>query len=212
MDDDTEPWFRGKTFTTDWLSTKPKVWFKLLARLRDRPCRILEVGAFEGRSVVVFLEFLPKAHVTAIDLFPFQEIEDRFDRNVAGYGDRITKLKGNAALILDELANPGSTWSATQAVRAGSELEGFDVIYLDAAKTRQDAFAHSVLAWPLLKVGGVIIWDDFLWKPQLADAERPAPGIALFLKTFAPCLKQLHDGYQVIAEKTAEWPVPALQS
>jgi hypothetical protein len=88
----------------------------------------------------------------------------------------------------------------------------FDVIYLDAAKSPHNAFAQSALAWPLLKVGGVIIWDDLLWEgpsewePAIRSGEGPGRGILLFCSTFKPCLKVLHKGYQLIARKTDEWP------
>jgi predicted O-methyltransferase YrrM len=84
--------------------------------------------------------------------------------------------------------------------------KSFDVIYLDAEKTRHGAFAHSALAWPLLKFGGILIWDDLLWEEQRPHDQRPGPGIELFRSTFKSCLSVLHQDWQLIARKTREWP------
>jgi predicted O-methyltransferase YrrM len=200
-------WFVGKELTTDWLGGHVSPWFVILEQVRNERLSVLEVGAFEGRSVITFLRFLPQSTVMAVDLFPFADIEARFDRNVLEFGSRVTKRRGPAAAVLEELAQ-GDTeaWSETRAFHAPSNPERFDIIYLDAAKTRQDAFIHSTLAWPLLKMGGLIIWDDYRWRPERPDDQRPHNGIKLFCQAFAGCYSDVHAGYQLVVQKTRRWP------
>jgi predicted O-methyltransferase YrrM len=159
--------------------------------LRHRVVSVLEVGAFEGRSAVAFLEYLPHASVTTIDTFPDPPVEARFDANVASYGERLTKVKGRALGALERLK--------------AKNVE-FDVVYLDAAKRRSDAFAHSAAAWPLLAIGGILIWDDLAWHPEDPPANRPEPGIRLFCDAFGDCMEIIHEGWQMIVRKRAEWP------
>jgi predicted O-methyltransferase YrrM len=184
-------WFEDKEFTSDWLTQQLPHWFPVLAPFRDRAVQVLDVGSFEGRSSIVFLEYLPLSTVTTIDIFWNAEFEGRFDRNLASYADRVYKIKGRAAHILDDFYAKGRK---------------FDVIYLDAAKRRDEVFAQSALAWPLLNVGGVLIWDDLLWERERPAEERPEYGIRHFCAAFAETLNILHDGYQMIVIKTQAWP------
>jgi predicted O-methyltransferase YrrM len=184
-------WFEDKEFTSDWTTNRFPHWFPALTPFRDQAVQVLDVGSFEGRSSIVFLEYLPVSTVTTIDIFWDAEIEGRFDRNLASYADRVRKIKGRAAHVLDDFCAKGRK---------------FDVIYLDAAKMRDEVFAQSALAWPLLKVGGVLIWDDLLWERERPAEERPEYGIRHFCAAFADSLNILHDGYQMIAIKTHDWP------
>jgi predicted O-methyltransferase YrrM len=176
-------WYEGKELTSDWLPTGHLLfWFPALQHLRERSADVLEIGSYEGRSAIAFLEALPKCHVTTVDIFDDPEVEARCKRNLASYAHRaeIIKMAGAAAIEM---------------------LSGklFDVIYLDAEKTRHGAFAHSALAWPILKVGGIRIWDDFRWGEGQPDDRRPGSGIELFCSTFKPCLAVLHQDWQIIA-------------
>ena len=137
------------------------------------------------------MEYLPDSRITCID--PFYNTEGRFDSNVTCYGDRVRKLKGKGVPILFQLEE---------------EKQAFDLVYIDGDHRRQPTFAHSVLSWPLLKVGGILIWDDWKWELERPSSERPEHAVDLFCTAFAPCLKTLHKSYQVAVEKTGEWPDP----
>ena len=39
----------------------------------------------------------------------------------------------------------------------------YDFIYIDGDHTNEGVFIDSVLSFPLLKNGGIIIFDDYLW-------------------------------------------------
>ena len=194
---DLSAWYGDKDFTTNWLTRDLDSWLAALAPFKDRPARVLDVGSYEGRSAVTFLELLPKAHVVSVDQFVFAEmdkgaaIEARFHKNTEGYGERIRQIKGPAAATLDDLRKQKQT---------------FDVIYADAGKARDWVFALSALAWPLLKAGGIIIWDDLRWGRDRPSAEKPGDAILLFAEAFAPSLEVLHKDKQLIARKTNEWP------
>lgn len=189
---DTGSWFAGKVFTVDWTSGRIGSWFSALEHLRDQPARVLEIGSYEGRSAVVLLSYLPLCHLTCIDTFHFRDdVEGRFDRNLAPFSDRLTRLKGDAAGLLSRLHRNGAT---------------FDVILLDACKDRDGVFALSALAWPLLRMGGIIIWSGLGWGADKPSGHRPGDAIRLFRDAFADCLTVLHEGGQLIARRTGVWP------
>ena len=161
--------------------------------------RILEIGVFEGRSVVFCLEYVPNCEVVAIDHFVLKagwtssqgvtltiDCEAAFDRNVAPYGDRVRKLTTSSWAGLSQLIY---------------ERAEFDVIYVDAAHTSPDVLADSLLAWRMLKVGGLFIWDDFLLDVWNIGMNSVTPGICTFLKMYRGQYEWVHAGWQVIVRK-----------
>jgi len=188
-----ESWFAGCDFTTDWSSRAFGDWVQHLGDLRSRPIDILEIGAWEGRGSLFFLNFFEKSKLTALDIFTLGN-EGRFDANVLGkFANRTTKVKGRSTVELDCFALEGRT---------------FDLIYLDGSHLRDDVMIDSILAWRLLKVGGHLIWDDY----ELVQAmpghftyvdQDPKPAIDVFTSWHGGEMDILHRGYQVITKKTA---------
>lgn len=186
-------WYRGKEFTTDWMSKKVPRWHRFLQSMRDKPVDILEVGSFEGRSAVFLLNYLPLSQLTCIDFFK-GPLEPRFDANLAEFGSRLTKLKGSAISHIDVLAQGEAK---------------FDLIYLDAGKQRDHVLALSLLAWPLLKKRGILIWDDYDWGLDKPVDQRPHDGIDIFLNIHEGEYKPLWKQGQVFIQKTAaSTPLP----
>ena len=194
-----EAWYRDKTFTADWTSINFVNWTTHLSRFQDRAPAVLEIGSWEGRSAVFFLEFLPRCRITCIDTFEggaehadFDQVvvsstEARFDGNLASYGQRVRKIKSRSLPALDRLAQNN---------------EVFDLIYIDGSHTRDDVLLDSVLAWRLLAPDGICIWDDYTWGLRdRAPAERPREAIDAFLDLHSAELQILHTGSQIIAEK-----------
>ncbi|WP_108001155.1 O-methyltransferase [Mycoplana dimorpha] len=189
----------GVEFTEDWTTNKLDLWLPVLAEMRDEPTDILEAGTFEGRSAIALLDYMPKSRITCIDHFKDADVEGRFDRNMAAYGDRVTKRKGSAVVIMEQLRRKHAS---------------YDLIYLDCAKERTGAFIVSALGWHMLKVGGIIIWDDLNWQKTRNPARRAEPGSKLFIKTFWRSMKVLHHPVsnprwsgQLIARKVSDdWP------
>lgn len=186
LDTEVSRWFEGKEFTTDWVSRKINRWARYMARFRQRQVQVLEVGSYEGRSAVFLLNYLPQAKLTCIDLFP-QPLNTRFDRNTAEFGpERLTKITGSAIAILDQLAG---------------EKRRFHLIYLDAGKRRDHVLAMSLIAWPLLRANGVLIWDDYDWGPSKPPEERPHDAIDYFLSLHKDQLEILWQKGQVFVKK-----------
>ena len=188
-------WFVGKQFTVDWASGNFDNWTELLAHLRNHKSRGLEIGSWEGRSAVFFLEYLPHCHLTCVDTFEgsaehakgsewhrnVDGIERRFDANIAAYGSRVEKIKMPSHMALAAMVEAG---------------RAFDFVYVDGSHKANDVWIDSTLSWTLLKEGGVIIWDDYEWD---GHADPPKAAIDLFLQQYRP--KILHKGYQIAAKK-----------
>lgn len=62
-------WYDGKDFSCDWTTGNIPVWANILHEHRHRAVRVLEIGSWEGRSALFFLNYLPKAYIVCIDPF-----------------------------------------------------------------------------------------------------------------------------------------------
>ena len=126
---------------------------------------ILEVGTFVGTSLVGFLENTVGTHATVIDSWTpypeknqnedtivtkvdFSDIEKTFYKNTEKYKNRIKVLKGSSREKLLELV---------------VEQKQFDFIYIDGSHKCLDVYLDACLAWKLLKPGGYIVFDDYLF-------------------------------------------------
>jgi predicted O-methyltransferase YrrM len=59
----------------------------------------------------------------------------------------------------------------------------------------------AVLSLPLLKQGGLIIFDDYLWTCSKKDIDDPKPAIDAFIDLYADKIKVLFINQQVIIKK-----------
>lgn len=198
---DAERWYDGKTFTADWTTWHFPRWAQLLARYRERDARILEIGSWEGRSALFFLNYLPQARLACVDpwtgnfehaadphfaaLVP--ESERRFDDNIAAFANRIEKIKGASSVVLPRL---------------GVEGRLFDVIYVDGSHLAADVFADGALAWPLLARGGLMIFDDYEWYGFEDETQNPKLGIDAFLSAYDGAYRMVDRGYQIVISRT----------
>ena len=197
---DITSWYIGKDFTTDWTSHNFPIWSEVLASRRAAPLRILEIGSWEGRSAVVFLNYLSQSDITCVDTFvgsadhafnpewakSVADCERRFDANLAEFGSRVKKVKDDSSRAL---------------VRFALEQRRFDLAYIDGSHLSVDVYLDCALVWPLLTGGAIAIIDDYAWDLAPTEEERPKLGIDTFLATQVGNYIELHRGYQLIIRK-----------
>lgn len=194
-------WFAGKDFSSDWTSGNFTMWRRVLSPLREESLRILEIGSWEGRSALFFLNFFSRATITCIDTFggsadehyvyepiaaQVSQAEARFDRNLKPFGARVEKIKSHSAAALERL---------------DAANRRFDLAYIDGGHRRDDVMADSLGVWRLLAPGGVVIWDDYEWGRGLAPEERPQPAIDDFLRDHHGEYRLLAKTYQLAIER-----------
>lgn len=181
-------WFSGKDFTRDWVSGKLKRWDRYFFPLKDQELDVLEVGSYEGRSAIFFLNYFKKSKLTCIDNF-IAKTEERFDRNISEYIDRTEVIKSSAVSALDSLKQ---------------QNKKYHLIYLDAGKGRDHVLAMSLLTWPLLRADGMLIWDDYDWGADKPADQRPHDAIDVFLDLHQGEYEELWKKGQVFIKKNME--------
>jgi glycosyltransferase involved in cell wall biosynthesis/predicted O-methyltransferase YrrM len=177
-------------FTADWFSGCIPVWAQLIEQLK--PARILEIGSYEGRSTCYLIENAAKLSVLEIhcvdtweggiehDSDAMREVERRFDHNVA-----LARRRAAHAASLRKIKKPSTRALAELIARQEAP---FDLVYVDGSHKAPDVLADAVLAFQLLRVGGIMIFDDYLWRLEPIGREdplnMPKPAIDSFINLF----------------------------
>ena len=170
----------------------------LEALAKANPTRILEVGTFAGTSLIEMLCLYPNATGIAIDSWKNYDEEDIsilrnieqdnieriFYENVgkAGMANRIRGLKGDSADKLIEL------------IRSREE---FDFIYVDGSHKCLDCYADVVLAWSILRRGGILAVDDVLY---YYDKVLAGDYLSYPLKAKEHFMEKIKGQYEVISD------------
>jgi predicted O-methyltransferase YrrM len=197
-------WYDGKSFRADWTSWHFPNWIKLLAPFRERPVRMLEIGSWEGRSALFFLNYLPRMQLTCVDTFAggqehqeaaaadpqeaemLRMVESRFDANTGDFSERIEKIKAPSVDALIQL---------------GVAERRFDIAYIDGGHRAREVYADSALTWPLMAPGGLIIFDDYQWHEMPDPMDNPMPGVDAFLRSIESQYRIVLADYQVAIVK-----------
>ena len=58
-----------------------------------------------------------------------------------------------------------------------------------------------MLTWPLMRKGGLVIFDDYQWEMMPDPLDNPKPGIDAFLKVAKGEFRNVHRKYQIAIEK-----------
>jgi hypothetical protein len=197
-------WYDGKSFTADWTSWHFPHWKSLLRNRRGRRVRALEIGSWEGRSALFFLNYLPRARLTCIDTFGggqehrrraaqstkiariLRNVERRFDANTGQFKKRIEKIKSSSADALAKL---------------GIKNRRFDLAYIDGGHRAVEVYTDAALTWPLIVRGGIVIFDDYQYRLEKIRLDNPAPGIDAFLGSIKGQYRIVHNKYQIAIVK-----------
>lgn len=174
-------------FTSDWFSNNIPLWERELAKFRNKPINFLEIGTYEGRSAIWALENIlthRDSKIYCVDTFQ-EGTYQTYKKNVAKFGDKVFTLKGQSR---DMLKLPHIL------------QKKFDIIYIDSDAHSSQVLEDAVLAFPLLKPGGLLIFDDYTYSKQ-RDNRCPKQGIDAFLNAYAEFVHVVSARWQVIVQK-----------
>lgn len=180
-----------------WFKLHVPFWLERFAdfQMTNRPIKAMEIGCWEGLSSYFTLKNLPMAQLTSVDTWEGSDehqgteflitIEQKFDFNTSAFKDRLTKFKGTSYSFFN--TNP--------------EPESFDMIYVDGSHHADDVMIDVIKSFQLLKKGGLMIFDDYVWKFYPRVNDNPAAAINAFLKLKKGQFKLLHVYAQLMIQK-----------
>lgn len=175
------------TFSSDWFSNRIPLFEKYLEHLRGQPCKVIEIGVFEGRSTVWLLENIlthPEARIICLDVVA----QPPFWSNVEACGG-----KEKTQLLL------GLSGENLRTLPLGEA----DFIYVDGSHNAPDVLEDSVLSFRLLKSGGILAFDDYY--RGRSDA---GTAIDAFLNAYKGLITVMFQKNQAWIRKLNEPPVP----
>jgi predicted O-methyltransferase YrrM len=169
-------------FTNNWFDAVAKgVWDTLMARCT--PARILEIGSYEGASACYLIDTLAPHHAVELHCIDsweggvehqaggeapvdMQAVERRFHHNVA-------RSAGCHPGRADVVVHKGYSDECLARLLSQGKKGYFDFVYVDGSHQAPDVLADAVLGFRLLKVGGVMAFDDYLWSEPLHSGKDP---------------------------------------
>ena len=180
----------------------PELWSQWLDCFKGKAIVGVELGSWEGQSALWFLENIltnANARLVCVDTFggntPHKEsgydcsyLEQSFRENLFTYLDtgKVELRKGMSQVLLRQVPVAPT----------------FDFAYVDGAHEARAVFEDLALVWPLLKPDAILLCDDYEWSwPGHGAVDTPRIAIDAFLQCYAPEVKLLHKGYQVIMQK-----------
>lgn len=154
-------------FTNNWFrSTSRDVWRRALDQYR--PSSILEIGSYEGASACYLIEELGSKrdlNIKCIDTWQggiehdSESMEDVYRRFMNNTNKAIENASHTITLTTHKQR---SDFALSKLITLGYN-DTFDMIYVDGSHEPQDVIVDCVLAFRLLKKGGLMIMDDYYY-------------------------------------------------
>jgi predicted O-methyltransferase YrrM len=188
---------RPYIFTTDWFSGNIPIWSELLKHFKDVPTTALEVGSYQGRSGSWLLENIlthPDSTLTCVDTFEGsvehneeqkKGIYELFSHNMERFSSKLRVHRGSSSDVL----------------RAFPRAETYDLIYIDGDHRAETVIEDAILAFPLLRKGGIMIFDDYRFPGGDDHWDRPTIAIDAFVTIYKKSVEVILNMYQLAIRK-----------
>lgn len=179
------------TFTSDWFTNNLPLWQELFKGYQRKPVKWLEVGTYEGRSAIWSLNNVlnhPKSSITCVDSWKDRTIFQRFKKNIQASPEFQGKVRYIRGTSRDALKLP-------QVLK-----EQYDVVYIDADHHSSSVMENAVLAFPLVKPGGIMIFDDYTYSKH-RDNRCPKQAVDAFINAYAEDVRVITARWQVVIQK-----------
>jgi predicted O-methyltransferase YrrM len=176
-------------FTNSWFAGQAKgVWDQLIPAIN--PTRILEIGSYEGASAAYLISVLGQHHPLELHCV------DTWEGGVEHHGTDMSaveaRFRHNVGLAMSSVPHPvelvthkGYSDARLAEMLVNGKAGYFDFAYVDGSHQAPDVLCDAVLAFKLLRVGGILVFDDYLWsegdKQHRDPIECPKMAIDAFL-------------------------------
>ena len=142
--------------------------FKLIMNeFVDKPTSFLEIGVFQGYTAEWILQNIlkhPESRYIGIDPWErFKVFKKRFDTEEKWKLEMLDRIDNLRERFKDK-AEFIKGFSQEILYQDRIRKMKFDIIYVDGNHTAQAVMNDYVLSWPLLKIGGIMIFDDYLYR------------------------------------------------
>jgi predicted O-methyltransferase YrrM len=171
-----------------------------LGDLKNTPVRGMEVGTFRGESAEWFCDNILTHHDSEMHCVDWFEGSQEHRENHID----VSTTETDARARLERFKNVSIHVGKSQHILR--DLAGpFAFAYIDGDHSSLGVMRDAVLAFDLLAVGGVMIFDDYQWTVMKNPLDCPKIGVDAFLQAYAQHLEVLTPtGWQIAVRKTHE--------
>ena len=192
-------------FTNNWFNDAAKhQWDRLIPGIK--PNKILEIGSYEGASTCYLIQKLGKEksiEVHCIDSWDSESDDKTDNKYKEKYGDLSgtevkmgaveSRFRKNTKIAIKKVSNKVDLFvykgfsdeQLTKLLYEGKK-NYFDFIYVDGSHEGPDVLCDAVLGFRLLKIGGVMAFDDYLFSQANKDLTRiPKLAIDSFVNLYS---------------------------
>jgi predicted O-methyltransferase YrrM len=188
-------------FTEDWFSHNIGTFTHAMGMLEKRK-EFLEIGCFEGRATCWMLQngLAADGVITCIDTFAGGEEHAKYNMD---FGTLRSRFQANVEEVLGanqriEVLDCTSYEGLAECVTKGKK---FDFIYIDGSHTAPDVLTDACMAFGMLNVGGVMLFDDYFWIDVPHILHRPKIAIDTFVNLFSEECEPVITGHQIGVRK-----------
>ena len=196
-------------FTEEWFDPMIPTWEQVFEQYgKEKIKNVLEIGCYEGRATIFLCEKVLQEGVN-------YDIVDTFGGTLeeSGMGGTAERLKDEDFIYNNFTHNISFHSHINFNINKGysqyilptlvEQDKQYDFIYVDASHRADDTFVDAYYAHKILKPGGLIIFDDFIWKDPNAPypVSSPELGIRMFFSMYDNLYTLITQGYQIGAIK-----------
>lgn len=186
----------------DWFSAYAKPLFEkyLLPLAGKRDLRFLQLGVYTGDATVWLQEnVLTHQDTWLFDIDTWEGSKENAHESInfnEVYDYYKSRIKERDPVYHYRIST--NDFFITQRYR----IEGpFNFVYIDADHTAVSVLLDAEHAWPWVKSGGILAFDDYEWGADLHAFKSPKLGIDLFLDRHEGEYELLEKGLQVWIRK-----------
>jgi predicted O-methyltransferase YrrM len=207
----TEKWFNDDGFD------------KITKLTKNSKLDFLEIGSFEGRSTIWFLDvFLQDKNSTITCIDPWLNYSQNED-SLNSYGSESSVWKFGETKVKERFLKNITENGNLDKVKIIQELSDkalpilinenkkYDLIFIDGNHVAPYVLMDSVMSWPLLKVGGYMIFDDYDWGLDMPGSFqetdnvgmtlRPEKAIDSFIDIFSDYIEIIYSNHRKIIRR-----------
>jgi predicted O-methyltransferase YrrM len=194
-------------YTQNWFESKD---LESFLEKKNVEINILEIGSFEGKSTIWFLENIllnEKSTITCVDPWvSYSQDHDSFisyDKTIYEWNCEDAK---STFLHNIELSGYQNKVIVEQGLSKDVLLKlilsknKYDIIFIDGNHTSPFVLIDSILSWYLLKKDGLIIFDDYLWG-EINSTISPKLAIDSFINCFGDYIEVIWSDYKKVIKR-----------
>ena len=184
--------FKSEDISKKWFTNNLYFIKKNLANTKIK--NLLEIGSYEGRSALFFLDLFKITKISCVDTWSgsdehkdinFHAIENNFDLNTKSFREKKTLLKFK--MTSDEFFKQNKN--------------KFDFIYVDGDHAKDQVYKDLINSWSILNSNGFLLIDDYMWWYFKDLKKNPASAVNSFINKYFDQVRKIVIWHQVLLQK-----------